>query len=172
MLRFSAIHHRRGGEIVEKELYEPCDLEELLHCLLSLNSCHHHSAIISTFNIASTTAPDAVGADPEKPKRRKKNNLFEVVQFLPNWGLGYKLAKSHWKDISYKLTKTNLYKDGRHGKAWGIRYKAGSKIGDAPVKMSGVNKPRWKYLTESMKNVNSPSMSTQTTTPTSEEALH
>ncbi|XP_039144845.1 uncharacterized protein LOC120282157 [Dioscorea cayenensis subsp. rotundata] len=121
---------------------------------------------------ASTTAPDAVGADPEKSKRRKKKNLFEVAQFLPNWGLGYKLAKSHWRDVSYELTKINLYKDGRHGKAWGIRYKAGSKIGDAPVKMSGVNKPGWKYLTESMKNINSPSMPTQTTTPASEEALH
>lgn len=59
---------------------------------------------------ASTTAPDAVGADPEKSKRRKKKNLFEVAQFLPNWGLGYKLAKSHWRDVSYELTKINLYK--------------------------------------------------------------
>ncbi|KAH7688646.1 Ovate protein family C-terminal protein [Dioscorea alata] len=36
--------------IVEKELYEPCDLEELLHCFLSLNSLHHHSTIISAFS--------------------------------------------------------------------------------------------------------------------------
>ncbi|KAM0953396.1 putative mitochondrial 28S ribosomal protein S34 [Dioscorea sansibarensis] len=74
---------------------------------------------------ASTAAPDAVRADPEKSKRRKKKNLFEVAHFLPNWGLGYKLAKSHWRDVCYELTKINLYKDGRHGKAWGIRYKAG-----------------------------------------------
>ncbi|XP_039120381.1 uncharacterized protein LOC120256751 isoform X2 [Dioscorea cayenensis subsp. rotundata] len=36
--------------IVEKELYEPPALEELLHCLLSLNSRHHHRTIISTFS--------------------------------------------------------------------------------------------------------------------------
>ncbi|KAJ0960872.1 hypothetical protein J5N97_010452 [Dioscorea zingiberensis] len=36
--------------IVEKDMYEPRDLEELLHCLLSLNSRHHHRAIVSAFS--------------------------------------------------------------------------------------------------------------------------
>ena len=27
-----------------------------------------------------------------------------------NWGIGYKVAKSHWRDVSYEITKINLYK--------------------------------------------------------------
>lgn len=104
-------------------------------------------------------ASSSSAASESKPKRRKKKNLFDVIQFLPEWGIGYKVAKTHWRDVSYELTKINLYKvfssplnssfvpsphhfllnflttsvlfdlitlqDGRHGKAWGIRYKAG-----------------------------------------------
>ncbi|KAG1326337.1 hypothetical protein COCNU_01G002710 [Cocos nucifera] len=100
---------------------------------------------------ASPPAPSSSAAGESKPKRRKKKNLFDVIQFLPNWGIGYKVAKTHWQDVSYELTKINLYKDGRHGKAWGIRYKAGIQAADAPVKMSGVNKRGWKYIPESEK---------------------
>ncbi|KAJ6837381.1 uncharacterized protein M6B38_120550 [Iris pallida] len=102
---------------------------------------------------ATACAADAAAnaMDPEKPKRRKKKNLFEVAQFLPNWGLGYKMAKSHWRDVSYEITKVNLYKDGRHGKAWGIRNKAGLAVAGAPVKISGVHKRGWKYIPEPMK---------------------
>ncbi|XP_038981324.1 uncharacterized protein LOC103724232 isoform X2 [Phoenix dactylifera] len=94
----------------------------------------------------SPPAPSSSAAGESKPKRRKKKNLFDVIQFLPSWGLGYKVAKTHWQDVSYELTK-----DGRHGKAWGIRYKAGIRAADAPVKMSGVNKRGWKYIPESEK---------------------
>lgn len=61
----------------------------------------------------STATPSHTVIDSEnttKLRRKKKKNLFEVAQFLPNWGIGYKLAKSHWRDVSYQLTKINLYK--------------------------------------------------------------
>ncbi|XP_039119559.1 transcription repressor OFP8-like [Dioscorea cayenensis subsp. rotundata] len=47
---YSDFRRSMAEMIVEKELYEPRDLEELLHCLLSLNSRHHHRAIISAFS--------------------------------------------------------------------------------------------------------------------------
>lgn len=83
---------------------------------------------------------------PKNPKRKKKKNLFEVAQFLPNWGLGYHMAKTHWTNVSYEITKINLYKDGRHGKAWGLAYRDGLPIADAPKKISGVHKRCWKYI--------------------------
>ncbi|PKA66916.1 hypothetical protein AXF42_Ash003573 [Apostasia shenzhenica] len=100
---------------------------------------------------AARSLSAAAEADPTKPKRRKKKNLFDVALFLPNWGIGYKMAKNHWRDVYYKITKINLYKDGRHGKAWGIRYKAGLPSSDASVKISGVNKPGWRYLRDTNK---------------------
>ncbi|KAK4401196.1 hypothetical protein Sango_1225700 [Sesamum angolense] len=88
---------------------------------------------ISFLRNISTTAPinssaenaAAAGGEAKKPKRKKKKNLFEVAQFLPNWGIGYHMAKTHWTGVSYEITKINLYKDGRHGKAWGIAHKMG-----------------------------------------------
>ncbi|KAF9596765.1 hypothetical protein IFM89_013312 [Coptis chinensis] len=73
---------------------------------------------------ASTTTTEA-STPSKKPKRKKKKNLFEVAQFLPNWGVGYQMAKTHWIGVSYQITKINLYKDGKHGKAWGIVHKEG-----------------------------------------------
>ncbi|XP_047966956.1 uncharacterized protein LOC125211272 [Salvia hispanica] len=95
--------------------------------------------------LSTTTSPAADGA--KKPKRKKKKkNLFEVAQFLPNWGLGYHMAKTHWAEVSYEITKINLYKDGRHGKAWGIAHKNGLPAADAPKKISGVHKRCWRYI--------------------------
>ncbi|KDP27410.1 hypothetical protein JCGZ_20238 [Jatropha curcas] len=103
------------------------------------------------FKSFSTSSPAATNASStssasKKPKRRKKKNLFEVAQFLPNWGIGYHMAKSHWESVSYEITKINLYKDGRHGKAWGIAYKDGLPAADAPKKISGVHKRCWRYI--------------------------
>ncbi|KAI3908029.1 hypothetical protein MKW98_003674, partial [Papaver atlanticum] len=82
-------------------------------------------------------------------KEEKKKNLFEVAQFLPNWGIGYQMAKTHWSGVSYQITKINLYKDGKHGKAWGIVHKEGRPAADAPKKISGVHKRGWKYIPNS-----------------------
>uniref|UniRef100_F6GUV8 28S ribosomal protein S34, mitochondrial n=1 Tax=Vitis vinifera TaxID=29760 RepID=F6GUV8_VITVI len=81
-----------------------------------------------SFSAAPSASSSSVASSPnptasKKPKRRKKKNLFEVAQFLPNWGLGYHMAKTHWTGVSYEITKINLYKDGRHGKAWGLVHK-------------------------------------------------
>ncbi|KAE8804092.1 hypothetical protein D1007_20055 [Hordeum vulgare] len=58
----------------------------------------------------STSAATAEGeaAVAAKAKRSKKKNLFDVVQFLPDWGVGYKVAKTTWRDVSYQITKINL----------------------------------------------------------------
>ncbi|XP_023522739.1 uncharacterized protein LOC111786741, partial [Cucurbita pepo subsp. pepo] len=85
-------------------------------------------------------------ASTKTKRRKKKKNLFEVVQFLPNWGVGYHVAKAHWDEISYQITKLNLYKSGTHGKAWGVAHKDGTPIAEAPKKISGVHKRCWKYI--------------------------
>ncbi|KAM7520250.1 hypothetical protein LguiB_019212 [Lonicera macranthoides] len=106
---------------------------------------------LSTSSSSTTPANPTVAAEAaKKPKRKKKKNLFEVAQFLPNWGIGYHMAKTHWSGVSYQITKINLYKDGRHGKAWGIVHKEGLQAADAPKKISGVHKRCWKYI----KNLN------------------
>ena len=64
-----------------------------------------------SFSAAAPNPTDAAAAPAAaKPKKRKKKNLFEVAQYLPNWGLGYHMAKSHWVGVSYQITKINLYK--------------------------------------------------------------
>uniref|UniRef100_F6HEF4 Uncharacterized protein n=1 Tax=Vitis vinifera TaxID=29760 RepID=F6HEF4_VITVI len=70
-----------------------------------------------SFSAAPSASSSSVASSSKKPKRRKKKNLFEVAQFLPNWGLGYHMAKTHWTGVSYEIIKINIYKDGRHGKA-------------------------------------------------------
>ncbi|KAL1193154.1 hypothetical protein V5N11_006423 [Cardamine amara subsp. amara] len=107
---------------------------------LSLNLLRNFSAP------ASPPSTENPSSDSNKPKRRKKKNLIEVAQFLPNWGIGYHMAKAHWNGISYEITKINLYKDGRHGKAWGIVHKDGLRAAEAPKKISGVHKRCWKYI--------------------------
>ncbi|CAN6244344.1 unnamed protein product, partial [Urochloa humidicola] len=102
---------------------------------------------------AAPAAEGAAAATEAVAKKRRKKNLFDVVQFLPGWGVGYKVAKTTWRDVSYQITKINLYKDGRHGKAWGIRYKAGVQAADTPIRISGVNKRGWKYIKESQKKL-------------------
>ncbi|CAM8928993.1 hypothetical protein QQ045_023425 [Rhodiola kirilowii] len=99
-----------------------------------------------------STSPDAppppapAASSSSKPKRKKKKNLFELAQFLPNWGIGYHMAKTHWTGVSYQITKINLYKDGRHGKAWGVAHKDGLPAAEAPKKISGVHKRCWRYI--------------------------
>ncbi|KAI3429055.1 uncharacterized protein J3R85_008691 [Psidium guajava] len=120
---------------------------------------------------SSPTIPSSSSSSSvKKPKRKKKKkNLFEVAQFLPNWGIGYHMAKTHWTGVSYELTKINLYKDGRHGKAWGIVHKEGLPAADASKKISGVHKRCWKYI-PNLGNTSSslPSSTKPTETPQAE----
>ncbi|XP_077244188.1 uncharacterized protein LOC143884472 [Tasmannia lanceolata] len=108
-----------------------------------------------TSSAISTSPTSSAVSMPKKSKCKKKKNLFEVVQFLPNWGIGYKMAKNHWIGISYEITKINLYKDGRHGKAWGIFHKDGLPAADAPKKISGVHKRGWRYIPDPKPTVES-----------------
>ncbi|XP_050370189.1 uncharacterized protein LOC126788261 [Argentina anserina] len=118
--------------------------------LLRLTSSFVRSFSAATPNptdaAAAAAAATPAAAAATKPKKRKKKNLFEVAQYLPNWGLGYHMAKSHWVGVSYQITKINLYKDGRHGKAWGMVHKEGLPAADAPKKISGVHKRCWRYI--------------------------
>ncbi|KAB8087293.1 hypothetical protein EE612_011352 [Oryza sativa] len=125
----------------------------LLRRSLGLGPLSTQRALSSTSPAASAEGGAAAEAAKESKGRKKKKNLFDVVQFLPSWGVGYKVAKTTWRDVSYQITKINLYKDGRHGKAWGIRYKAGVQAAEAPTKISGVNKRGWKYIKESQKKL-------------------
>ena len=63
---------------------------------------------------SAPTAAAAAEGEAAKAKRAKKKNLFDVVQFLPDWGVGYKVAKTTWRDVSYQITKINLYKVNHH----------------------------------------------------------
>ncbi|KAL6967610.1 hypothetical protein U1Q18_033420 [Sarracenia purpurea var. burkii] len=117
-------------------------------CRISFNFLRSLSAA-STPNATSASANPIVAssaANDSKRRKKKKKNLFEVAKFLPNWGIGYHMAKTHWANVSYEITKINLYKDGKHGKAWGIAYKDGSPAADAPKKISGVHKRCWRYI--------------------------
>ncbi|KAF8394981.1 hypothetical protein HHK36_018920 [Tetracentron sinense] len=117
----------------------------------------HSFNLIRSFTASapSTSSNDTVAAASKKPKRKKKKNLFEVAQFLPNWGVGYQMAKTHWTGVSYQITKINLYKDGRHGKAWGIVHKDGVPAADISKKISGVHKRCWRYISDSKKTIES-----------------
>ncbi|GLJ40349.1 hypothetical protein SUGI_0829630 [Cryptomeria japonica] len=95
-----------------------------------------------------SAAADASEVAKVKTKRKKKT-LFEVTKFLPDWGIGYKFFKTHWDpNVYYELTRINLYKDGIHGKAWGIFHKNGMPKPKAPQKISGVNKRVWRYIND------------------------
>ncbi|KAF5744545.1 hypothetical protein HS088_TW07G00118 [Tripterygium wilfordii] len=131
---------------------------------------------LNLFRSFTTSAPSS-GQNPnsnnglKKPKRKKKKNLFEVAQFLPNWGIGYQMAKTHWTGVSYQITKINLYKDGRHGKAWGIVHKDGLPAADAPKKISGVHKRCWKYITSLTKPTETMPNLTKSTESTEESEI-
>ncbi|KAF5180849.1 hypothetical protein FRX31_029564, partial [Thalictrum thalictroides] len=61
----------------------------------SVNLIRSFSASAATPPTSSSTAATSTSAS-KKPKRKKKKNLFEVAQFLPNWGISYQMAKTHW----------------------------------------------------------------------------
>ncbi|KAK1298353.1 hypothetical protein QJS10_CPB14g00785 [Acorus calamus] len=120
---------------------------------------------------SSAAVGEAEATEKKKKTKRREKNLFEVAQFLPNWGIGYKMAKSHWKGVSYEITKINLYKDGRHGKAWGIVHKDGVPAADTPKKISGVHKRCWKYISESPNETNGSRLRPESTLEQEAESL-
>ncbi|XP_050235978.1 uncharacterized protein LOC126686014 [Mercurialis annua] len=137
---------------------------QTLRTLLIRCSSFNFSKTFST-GTATTSPTDAnATAINSSKKKKKKKNFFEIAQFLPNWGLGYHLAKSHWKDVSYELTKIKLNKDGKHGKAWGIAHKNGLPAAvAAPKRISGVHKRGWKYIRGLSKSSESKPTSTLST---------
>ncbi|KAM7259131.1 hypothetical protein ACFE04_014872 [Oxalis oulophora] len=127
----------------------------------------------NTFSTSSTPSPSTQSPSDNnnttsiKPKKKKKNkNLIEVSQFLPNWGIGYHMAKTHWTGVSYEITKIKLHKDGSHGKAWGIVHKDGLPAAEAPKKISGVHKRCWKYISSLSKATKSTPVLTNSTEST------
>ncbi|XP_065877089.1 uncharacterized protein [Euphorbia lathyris] len=124
---------------------------------------------LKSFSTSSSSANATPNSSASKKPKKKKKNLFEVAQFLPNWGIGYHMAKSHWKGVSYEITKINLYKDGRHGKAWGIAHKEGLPAADAPKKISGVHKRCWKYI-PSLSKLSGSKLSSSNSTETAQKS--
>jgi hypothetical protein len=58
---------------------------------------------------ATQTAAKAEGGG----KTRRRKNLVEVAKFLPNNGVGGKLAKGHWKPgFFYQLTRLKVSEVG------------------------------------------------------------
>ncbi|XP_074290225.1 uncharacterized protein LOC141616952 [Silene latifolia] len=98
----------------------------------------------------ATTETSESSTESTRKKKKKSKNLFEVAKVLPNWGIGYHMAKKHWTNVSYEITKINLYKSGNHGKAWGLAYVNGLPA-LAPKKISGVHKRCWKYIKNPLK---------------------
>ncbi|CAL5200127.1 unnamed protein product [Lathyrus oleraceus] len=136
-----------------------------VHALRNSSLLKFPLSFIRTLSSSTPSPPsaDTASATAKKSKRRKKKNFFEVAQFLPSWGIGYHMAKTHWKEVSYEITKLNLYKDGKHGKAWGIAYKNGLPLVDAPKKISGVHKRCWRYLPNVVKaSETSPTLTSST----------
>eukprot|EP00249_Psilotum_nudum_P005534 c18974_g1_i2 orf=366-860(+) len=96
---------------------------------------------------AATGETSDTGVAPKKKRSKKKKNFFEVAQYLPCWGVGAKLAKSHWDPLAYYVvTNVRLYKNGRQGKAWGIFHNAGAPQTGEAEKIGGVNKRCWRYI--------------------------
>ncbi|GBG70920.1 hypothetical protein CBR_g8222 [Chara braunii] len=80
--------------------------------------------------------------------RTKKKNLFEVIRYLPNFGIGAEVHRSDWPPRRfYQVTNIRLNQDGRHGKAWGVLYNAG-KIGrdGREEEIRGSLKRGWRYV--------------------------
>ncbi|BBN00043.1 small subunit ribosomal protein S34 [Marchantia polymorpha subsp. ruderalis] len=103
------------------------------------------SAALLAFRRFCSSASTAASA--ASSKTRKKKNLVEVLQFLPNWGVGAKVCKGHWEpDTFYQLTRIQLGKDARHGAAWGIFHASGAPKSGVEEKIGGVNKRCWRYL--------------------------
>lgn len=98
--------------------------------------------------MATASEATAVQAASKKPGEGhpKRKNLFDVVKVLPNWGLGSRVAKSHWNpETFYKIAEIKLYKDPGHGAAWGIYHEAGVEAGKLQ-KIGGANKRCWKHI--------------------------
>ncbi|KAG0558998.1 hypothetical protein KC19_10G071200 [Ceratodon purpureus] len=96
----------------------------------------------------ATAAKPATEVVQKKPGtgHPKKKNLFDVARLLPGWGVGHKVAKTHWKPQTYyKLLDIKLRKDAGHGAAWGIYHEEGEEAGKLQ-KISGANKRCWKYV--------------------------
>ncbi|XP_028775685.1 uncharacterized protein LOC114744056 [Neltuma alba] len=122
----------------------------------SLRNSHFVRFSFSLFRNLTSASSSASSASQNptssKKSKKRKKNFFEVAQFLPSWGIGYHMAKTHWTDVSYEITKINLYKDGRHGKAWGVVHKNGLPAADSPKKISGVHKRCWRYIKNVVKS--------------------
>ncbi|XBI88277.1 hypothetical protein VPH35_026266 [Triticum aestivum] len=121
----------------------------------------------------STTTPAAAaeGEAAADARRNKKKNLFDVAQFLPDRGVGYRSprppgatsptrsprstsTRSPWPpSITISAEEEIDLSYGRHGKAWGIRHKDGVQAAGIPIRISGVNKHGWKYIKASLEDI-------------------
>eukprot|EP00897_Mesotaenium_endlicherianum_P004755 jgi/Mesen1/4307/ME000022S03599 len=102
----------------------------------------------------SESAPEASasvsGDSSEKVgsgSKRGQRTALDVLKPMPNWGVGAKLAKSHWHENNYyQVTEVQVYKDAKHGAAWGIRYENDAPVTGVAQKIGGANKKGWREV--------------------------
>lgn len=81
--------------------------------------------------------------------KKKRKTLFDVLHFLPNFGVGQHIRKKKWHGFaSIQLTNVKIGPDGRHGKAYGIKYWNGVPLNERPKRIFGVHKYIWRYVPE------------------------
>ncbi|KAL5680848.1 hypothetical protein ACJX0J_007233, partial [Zea mays] len=61
-------------------------------------------------NDRALVVDDLIATSVQLSNLSRRKNLFDVVQILPEWGIGYKVANTTWCDVSCQITKINLYK--------------------------------------------------------------
>lgn len=82
-------------------------------------------------------------------QKKKRKNLFDVLNFLPNFGVGAFVRKRKWHGYAnIQITKIKLGPDGRHGKAYGIKYWKGFPLNQVPKRILQVHKYIWRYVPE------------------------
>ncbi|CAI5474408.1 unnamed protein product [Closterium sp. Yama58-4] len=59
-------------------------------------------------------------------KRRRKQNLADILWRRPAWGQGARVAKRHWQEGTfYEVSRVQIAKTGRTATVWGIFHQEG-----------------------------------------------
>ncbi|GJP33018.1 hypothetical protein CLOM_g17591 [Closterium sp. NIES-68] len=81
-------------------------------------------------------------------KRRRKQNLADILWRRPAWGQGARVAKRHWQEGTfYEVSRVQIAKTGRTATVWGIFHQQGVPVA-AEARIGGANKPCWKAVRE------------------------
>ncbi|CAI5511266.1 unnamed protein product [Closterium sp. Naga37s-1] len=69
---------------------------------------------------------DAKVLEQVQVKRRRKQNLADILWRRPAWGQGARVAKRHWQEGTfYEVSRVQIAKTGRTATVWGIFHQEG-----------------------------------------------